>query len=75
MLTERGIEANPAKCEAIINMKSPANVKEVRALNGRLAAFSRFLSRSVDNHAPFFNLLKNNKSFQRTVEYEEAFRK
>ncbi|RDX96123.1 hypothetical protein CR513_21252, partial [Mucuna pruriens] len=29
MLTERGIEANPDKCQAIINMRSPQNVKEV----------------------------------------------
>ena len=29
MLIERGIEANPTKCAAIINMKSLTNVKEV----------------------------------------------
>nr|KYP35142.1 Retrovirus-related Pol polyprotein from transposon 17.6 [Cajanus cajan] len=28
MLSKRGIEANPDKCQAIINMKSPRNVKE-----------------------------------------------
>ncbi|RDY04876.1 hypothetical protein CR513_11345, partial [Mucuna pruriens] len=30
MLTERGIEANPEKCRAVINMRSPQNVKEVQ---------------------------------------------
>ena len=29
MLTERGIEANPDKCAAIITMRSPTSVKEV----------------------------------------------
>ncbi|RDX95031.1 Retrovirus-related Pol polyprotein from transposon opus, partial [Mucuna pruriens] len=29
MLTERGIEANLEKCQAIINMRSPQTVKEV----------------------------------------------
>ncbi|RDY09048.1 hypothetical protein CR513_06651, partial [Mucuna pruriens] len=29
MLTERGIEANPDKCQAIIDMRIPQNVKEV----------------------------------------------
>ena len=29
MMTEQGIEANPEKCEAIINMKSPTGIKEV----------------------------------------------
>nr|KYP35075.1 Retrovirus-related Pol polyprotein from transposon 17.6 [Cajanus cajan] len=30
LLTHRGIEANPDKCSAIINMRSPATVKEVQ---------------------------------------------
>ncbi|RDY10673.1 Retrovirus-related Pol polyprotein from transposon 17.6, partial [Mucuna pruriens] len=29
MLTKKGIEANPEICQAVINMKSPQNVKEV----------------------------------------------
>ena len=29
LLTKRGIEANLDKCQAIINMRSPSNVKEV----------------------------------------------
>jgi len=32
LLTERGIEANPEKCAAIIPMRSPTNVKEVQQL-------------------------------------------
>jgi len=34
MLTERGIEANPDKCAAIIAMRSPTSVKEVQQLQG-----------------------------------------
>ncbi|RDY13816.1 hypothetical protein CR513_01210, partial [Mucuna pruriens] len=30
MLIERGIEANPEKCQAIINMRSPRTIKEVQ---------------------------------------------
>ena len=29
MLTQRGIEANPEKCQTIIDMRSPTNIKEV----------------------------------------------
>nr|KYP73777.1 Retrovirus-related Pol polyprotein from transposon opus [Cajanus cajan] len=32
MITSRGIEANPEKCKAIIQMKSPQTVKEVQRL-------------------------------------------
>nr|KYP55588.1 Retrovirus-related Pol polyprotein from transposon opus [Cajanus cajan] len=40
LLTHRGIEANPDKCSAIINMRSPAIVKEVQQLAGRMASLS-----------------------------------
>ncbi|XP_025637320.1 uncharacterized protein [Arachis hypogaea] len=43
MLTSRGIEANPEKCEAILKMSSPKTIKEVQQLAGRVAALSRFL--------------------------------
>nr|KYP63684.1 hypothetical protein KK1_018263 [Cajanus cajan] len=32
MITSRGIEANPEKCKAIIQMQSPQTVKEVQRL-------------------------------------------
>ncbi|RDX72752.1 Retrovirus-related Pol polyprotein from transposon opus, partial [Mucuna pruriens] len=41
MLTERGIEANPDKCQAIIDMRRPQGVKEVQQLMGKITALSR----------------------------------
>nr|XP_025678202.1 uncharacterized protein LOC112778047 [Arachis hypogaea] len=43
ILTSRGIEANPEKYQAILDMNSPTTVKEVQRLTGRLAALPRFL--------------------------------
>nr|KYP55843.1 Retrovirus-related Pol polyprotein from transposon opus [Cajanus cajan] len=40
MLSARGIEANPDKCRAVIDMRSPQNVKEVQRLAGRLTTLS-----------------------------------
>nr|KYP33532.1 Gypsy retrotransposon integrase-like protein 1 [Cajanus cajan] len=40
MLSKRGIEANPDKCQAIISMKSPHNIKEVQRLAGRIASLA-----------------------------------
>ena len=54
LLTERGIEANPEKCAAIIAMRSPISVKEVQQLTGRLAALSRFVSAGGDKGHPYF---------------------
>ena len=51
MLTERGIEANPDKCAAIITMRCPTSVKEVQQLTGRMAALSRFVSAGGDDES------------------------
>jgi len=48
MLTQRGIEANPKKCETIIEMRSPTNIKEVQRLIGRLIAISRSLPKLAE---------------------------
>jgi len=45
LLTERGIEANPEKCAAIIPMRSPISVKEVQQLTGRKANLTLFVLR------------------------------
>jgi len=58
LLTERGIEANPKKCVAIIAMRSPISVKEVQQLTGRMAALSRFVSAEGDKGHPYFQCLK-----------------
>jgi len=44
LLTKRGIDANLDKCVTIIGMRSPATVKEVQQLTGRMTALSQFLS-------------------------------
>ncbi|GAU32939.1 hypothetical protein TSUD_153560 [Trifolium subterraneum] len=75
MLTSRGIEANPEKCQAIINMRSPTTVKEVQQLTGRIAALSRFLSCADEKSFHFFTTLKKSEKFTWTVQCEEAFQK
>ncbi|XP_020207400.1 uncharacterized protein LOC109792401 [Cajanus cajan] len=73
LLTHHGIEANPEKCSAIINMRSPSTVKEVEQLTGRMASLSRFLSKSTDKALPLFQCLRKNDRFAWTKECEEAF--
>ena len=71
MVSQRGIEANPDKIRAIIEMAPPRNVKEVQSLNGKVAALNRFVSRATDKCLPFFRTLK--KSFEWTDECQRAF--
>jgi len=63
LLTERGIEANPEKCAAIMAMRSPASVKEVQQLTERLVALSRFMSAEGEKGHPYFQCLKRNSRF------------
>ena len=73
MVNQRGIEANPEKITALLNMKSPSTVKEVQQLTGRIAALNRLVSRATDKCAPFFKVLTGKKRFQWTEECEKAF--
>jgi len=61
MLTNRGIEANSDKCEAIMKMRSPTNLKEVQRLVGKLNALARILLILAERTKPIVKLLKKAK--------------
>nr|XP_025640564.1 uncharacterized protein LOC112735215 [Arachis hypogaea] len=73
MITQRGVEANPEKCRAILEMTSPKNLKDIQRLTGRLTALSRFLGASAQKATPFFKLMKKEAPFKWETECEEAF--
>ena len=58
MVSQMGIEANPDKVKAIIEIKSPKTVKEVQSLTGKVEALNRFISRATNKCIPFFKVLK-----------------
>ena len=70
-VSQRGIEVNPDKIRAIMEMTPPRSVKEVQSLNGKVAALNRFVSRATDKCLPFFHTLK--KSFEWIAECQQAF--
>ena len=71
IVSQRGIEANPEKVRAILEMSLPRMTKEVQSLTGRVAALNRFVSKATDKCLPFFKTLK--KAFAWTKECETAF--
>ncbi|XP_072071627.1 uncharacterized protein [Arachis hypogaea] len=73
MITQRGVEANPEKCRAILEMTNPKNLKEIQKLTGRLTALSRFLGASAQKAIPFFKIMKKGTPFKWETECEEAF--
>ena len=52
MVSQRGIEANPDKIQAILNMEPPKNIKEVQSLTGRVTALNKFVSKVTDKCLP-----------------------
>ena len=71
VVNHRGIEVNPDKIKAVLNVSSPSCIKEVQRLTGRIAALIRFVSRASDKCQPLFQVLK--KTFQWDTKCEEAF--
>ena len=58
MVSQKGIEANPEKVKAILDMLSPKTVKEVQRLTGHVVALNRFVSKAIGKRLPFFKVLK-----------------
>ncbi|WP_248786424.1 reverse transcriptase family protein, partial [Escherichia coli] len=57
MVSERGIDANHEKIRALLEFRTPATVKDVQRLTGRITSLSRFISRYGDRCRTFFKVL------------------
>jgi hypothetical protein len=73
LVSHRGIEANPIKIQAIINMTPPQSTRDVQRLTGRLAALNRFISMSAEWSLPFLKTLHGAKDFAWGPEQAAAF--
>ncbi|XP_048622695.1 uncharacterized protein LOC106349815 [Brassica napus] len=69
------IWGNPrvSQINALIEIASPKNKREVQRLTGRVAALNRFISRSTDKCLPFYDILRGDKKFEWSEESEYAF--
>jgi ribonuclease HI len=73
LVSHRGIEANPTKIQAIINMSPPQSTRDVQRLTGRLAALNRFISKSAERSLPFLKTLRGAKNIAWGPEQAAAF--
>ena len=48
IVSAKGIDPNPDKVSAILNMKVPKNIQDVQKLTGRLATLNRLISKSAE---------------------------
>jgi len=75
MIDQRGIEANPDKIWAILQMQSPTTIRDVQKLTGCIAALGRFMSRLANKCLPFFKVPKRKTLFGLDEEAERAFQR
>lgn len=75
MLTHQGIHANLDKCQTILEMKSPQNIKEAKCLADKIVSLSGFLPRIAKKVRPIIHLLKRTKKFVWDEDCEQAFQK
>jgi hypothetical protein len=54
LVSTKGIEANPNKIKALVEMQDHILVKDVQKLTGRVAALNRFIPRVAKRSLPFF---------------------
>jgi hypothetical protein len=73
LISEREIEGNPEKIQAIINMQPPKTLRHVQQLTGHLAALSHFISKLGKKALPFYRFLRKTDKFTWTEEAQAAF--
>ncbi|KAL0431289.1 UNVERIFIED_CONTAM: Transposon Ty3-I Gag-Pol polyprotein [Sesamum radiatum] len=61
------------KIKAIMDIGPPSSINEVQRLTGKIAALSRFISKSAEKGLPFFKTLRKVKNFEWTKECQQAF--
>ena len=74
MVSRHGIEANPAKIQALLDMESPYKVKEVQSLTGRVTALNRFILGQQKSANHFFAPFIKEKIFSRQQNVINLFR-
>jgi hypothetical protein len=73
LVSTKGIEANPDKIKAILQMQPPQTRKEVQKLAGCIAALYRFIVKLAERSLPFFIVLRGSAKVEWEVEQQKAF--
>ena len=74
ILTTQGLQADPKKVRAILDMKAPSNVAEVRILRGAIGYLSRYLPSLSTVIEPISRLTKEDVPWHWETTQERAFR-
>ncbi|PKI78489.1 hypothetical protein CRG98_001129 [Punica granatum] len=73
VVSEKGIEVDLDKVQAIMELLAPLKVCEVRSFIGRLNYIVRFIANLTDKCQPLFRLLRKNATVEWDNECQKAF--
>ncbi len=73
IVSKRGIEVDPNKAKAIMEIPPPSNIKELRGLIGRLQFIRRLISQYSQRCKSFYELLKGGAKFEWNYRCQKAF--
>lgn len=74
-ITENGLEKTDDKIQAILELRTPTDVKEVRALMGLVNYYARYIPDMATVMCPIYELTRKEKRFSWTQECDEALNK
>src|SRR3954470_4478256 len=74
IVSQLGIEVNPEKIKAILNINCPTCLKDIQRLTGCVAAVSRFIIRLGEKALALYKLLKKADKFTWTDEADAALK-
>ena len=73
LVNDRGIEVDPSKIKAILEIPPPKSKKEIRGFSGRLQYIRRFNSKLTSTCEPIFKILRKNGPHEWNDECQKAF--
>ncbi|KAE8716368.1 PCF11P-similar protein 4 [Hibiscus syriacus] len=73
VVSENGIEIDPDKVKAILELPPPRTQKEVRGFLGRLNYIARFISQLTEKYDPIFRLLRKQNPGEWDNSCQECF--
>ena len=72
-MSNRGIEVDPSKIKAILEMPPPKGEKEIKGFLGRLQYISRFIAKLTSTCEPIFKLQRKNEPHTWNDKCQKAF--
>ena len=73
LVSDKGIEVDPSKIKAILDMPPPKKEKEIRGFLGWLQYINQFMTKLTSTCEPIFKLLRKNEPHTWNDECQKAF--